>query len=521
MVRVWTRHRKNHLRNLSDKSSARRVTIADVQAPAKRTIALKIAHKGMGLIIIPFLFNCVWVLLLSGAVEKTSQLAELEHDQAVFIERLNPVMDYSYETRESFIAYLLTNKQIYWTRASEFMDKTRIALKNLSVLPRLTEGQKICTQELSEVLEGQFEQISRALKAADDPGAPSLVSDIEMSRSGVMSILTKDLGREDQIGKQRSSLEAARAEGEKNRQLVKVTVWLGMLGNLLLAAALILFFNKDMSQRLKLLVDNAQRLPRRQALNMLVSGDDELTYLDTAMHQAADDLQKAFDFRASLMQMVAHDLRSPLFSCRISLDIISDFDGDNLSPKGQKQLMAMNANLERLVNLINDLLFIEQFENDQLTLNLGPENMKEVIETSISAVAALADVKEITLVNSASKGYAEIDRERILQVLVNYLSNAIKFSPKGGTVEVSTAHVGNKLKVSVTDHGSGIRKEDAAKLFQKFFQAQDGKAAGGTGLGLAISKLIITSHGGEVGVNSEVGKGSTFWFSISASGSAA
>ena len=95
-----------------------------------------------------------------------------------------------------------------------------------------------------------------------------------------------------------------------------------------------------------------------------------------------------------------------------------------------------------------------------------------------------------------------------------WLYTTIKFSPRGSVIEVATAKVGNTLRVLVKDEGVGVSKEDAGRLFQKFVQSADGKKAGGSGLGLAISKLIVTSHGGSVGVDRPIGKGSIFWFSL-------
>jgi signal transduction histidine kinase len=277
---------------------------------------------------------------------------------------------------------------------------------------------------------------------------------------------------------------------------------------------LILVLNVNLSKRLAILVENAQRLPRKQQLNAPLSGADELSFLDGSLHQASVELYKAAEFRTSLMQMVAHDLRSPLFSCLIALEVILDSENENLTPKGQRQVEAMQRNLDRLIGLTNDLLLIEQYENDQLKLDLNPENIQEMVDQALTAVEALAKSKTVTLRNLAAREYVNVDRNRILQVLVNYLSNAIKFSPPDSIVEVSSDIQATKVRLVVRDHGKGLSVSDKNKLFQKFFQTADGKTAGGAGLGLAICKSIVKAHGGEVGVSSEVGRGASFWFSI-------
>jgi signal transduction histidine kinase len=123
-------------------------------------------------------------------------------------------------------------------------------------------------------------------------------------------------------------------------------------------------------------------------------------------------------------------------------------------------------------------------------------------------------LKNIEIKNEVSKEYANIDRNRILQVVTNLLSNAIKFSPSRGLIRVVSAKHEGEIEITVMDSGRGLAPEEKANLFQKFHQTNEGKKAGGSGLGLAISKLIIESHGGTVGVNSEPGKGSEFWFSV-------
>ncbi|HEY9715451.1 MAG TPA: sensor histidine kinase, partial [Chroococcales cyanobacterium] len=105
----------------------------------------------------------------------------------------------------------------------------------------------------------------------------------------------------------------------------------------------------------------------------------------------------------------------------------------------------------------------------------------------------------------------------VLQVVVNYLGNAIKFAPPDSKIEVSAQQIDSQVRVSVQDEGPGMTKDDQKKLFQKFYQTEDGKAEKGFGLGLAICKLIVESHGGKVGVESEPGKGACFWFKIDSS----
>jgi len=473
-----------------------------------------LVQKGLAIIIVPFLFSCAWLLLLGGIIQKTNQLADLEREQSLYIEHLNAVMDCSYRSRESLLAYLTTKNKKFLTRTDEWISRTRAAITELTGMPKLSTDQRDLASELGEAVEGQLGPIQELVKNGQGQNSDGLVRDFESMRSSITDVLGANDGAAEHIKKQRADLDQARLEVQKSSALANMIVLCGLSGNLMLTLIIVLLFSKSFSNRLKVLVENARRLPKKQELNAPLKGADELAYLDDSLHQTAVELHRAAEFRASLMQMVAHDLRSPLMSCMISLDIILDRESASLSEKGQKQLGAMQINLDRLIGLTNDLLLIEQYENDQLALDRGPENIKEIVEQAIAAVSALAQAKKLTVRNLAAQEYVNVDRNRIVQVVVNYLSNAIKFSPAEGSIEITSEVIPGRLTVSVRDHGKGLTKEEKAKLFQKFAQTKEGKTAGGAGLGLAICKSIVKAHGGSVGVSSESGKGAVFWFYV-------
>ncbi len=475
---------------------------------------LTLVQKGLALIVVPFLFNCAWLFILSGVLDKTNRLAEMEREQTLYIERLNAVMDCSYQYRESLLGYISTKRKKYLARTDQWINRTTAALSQLKSLPHLSTEQRTLAGELDEVLNGQLGQIRSLLKSGDDKSTDGLIQDLEGLRETIGQVLSGNIDISSHVLKQRSDLDSARRVLQDNNSKARTIVISGFCGNLLLTIILVLLLNRSLNTRLRMLVENAQRLPKRQQLNAPLTGADELAYLDTSLHHASDELQRASEFRASLMQMVAHDLRSPLFSCQISLEIILDRENRNLSTQGQQQIKAMQNSLERLIALVNDLLLVEQYESDQLSLDINAENIKEVIDQAIASVAGAAEAKKIMIKNMAAQEYVAIDRNRIMQVIINYLANAIKFSPDTSVIEISTELTAGKLKVSVRDHGCGISAADKHKLFQKFFQTDEGKNAGGAGLGLAICKSIIKAHGGDVGLASEVGKGAIFWFSL-------
>jgi signal transduction histidine kinase len=169
-----------------------------------------------------------------------------------------------------------------------------------------------------------------------------------------------------------------------------------------------------------------------------------------------------------------------------------------------------------LIGLINDILDIEKLEAGKLDMVFDNSPMQDILERSEQSTGSFATANGVKLEIIPSDVIVYADGDRIVQVLVNLLSNAIKFSPRDATVTVYTEYAAGFVQVRVVDRGRGIPDKFKKLLFQRFQQveASDAKKKGGTGLGLAICKGIIEQHGGQIGVESEEGKGSSFWFRI-------
>jgi Osmosensitive K+ channel histidine kinase len=232
------------------------------------------------------------------------------------------------------------------------------------------------------------------------------------------------------------------------------------------------------------------------------------------LHNAAQELKKASEHRQSLMEMVAHDLRSPLMSCQVSMEILKSDKMPELPPIATKQINAVQGNIRRVVEMVNDLLTMEKLEAGKLELELDEVNVQDMATEAIDSVAALAKERKVTIDNLCTPEIVEGDYKRLIQIILNYLSNAIKFSPAGGTISVYCGKEKGMVAIFVEDQGPGLEEEDQEHLFEKFYQAQDKERGKGFGLGLAICKLLAEAHGGSVGVESQLGKGSRFWLMI-------
>lgn len=231
--------------------------------------------------------------------------------------------------------------------------------------------------------------------------------------------------------------------------------------------------------------------------------------------KARAEAERAVKSREELVEVVSHDLRNPLTSMQMNSRLI-----DKLLPAEDTKIRDLNSRMLRSVkvmnNLIEDILNVTKMESGNVELEKAKKNIRETVSTAIELLSPIAVEKLVTLEmgDSSNDCEAVYDEGRILQVLSNLIGNSLKFTPEKGKICVSILKCGPEfVKISVHDTGPGIPKDHIPYIFDRFWQANQTKKMG-TGLGLAIVKGIITSHGGEIWVESEEGKGSEFIFTL-------
>lgn len=214
---------------------------------------------------------------------------------------------------------------------------------------------------------------------------------------------------------------------------------------------------------------------------------------------------------------VSHELRTPLTSIKGAMRIIEGGLAGTLSPRASELVRVASEETERLIRLVNDILDLRKIEEGKLELKFVDLPIDTLVTRAVEAVYGMTSETNIVVEQEVGLVTLKCDEDRILQVVVNLLSNALKFTPKGSTITLRTDFVGDALiRFSIIDQGNGIPPADLAKLFGRFQQldSSNTREKGGSGLGLAISKGIVEQHKGKIGVDSEVGKGSTFWFEL-------
>jgi PAS domain S-box-containing protein len=230
------------------------------------------------------------------------------------------------------------------------------------------------------------------------------------------------------------------------------------------------------------------------------------------------EVERATNMKSKFLASMSHELRTPLNAIVGFSDLLSDETPGPLNPKQKRFVSHIKQGSAHLLQLINDILDLSKIEAGLLELRCEDFRVKDTLPEVLSTIRPLAMAKNIRVEEKwDSQPVIYADRIRFKQILYNLLSNAVKFTPKDGRVEVACSpNAGNFISISVTDTGVGIRPEDHAMVFEEFRQveADTATAQQGTGLGLAITKRLVEQQGGQISIDSDLGRGSCFTFTL-------
>ena len=227
----------------------------------------------------------------------------------------------------------------------------------------------------------------------------------------------------------------------------------------------------------------------------------------------------AYKAKSQFVAIVSHELRTPLTSIKGSLDLISCGMLGPVPEKMQGILKIAAKNSERLADLINDILDLQKIEAGEISYRFAPVDVSQLIQDAIESHRGFADKQKVALVAECDPNLDSVvrgDEKRLMQVMSNMISNALKFSHENGKVTVSFERNGDRVRIKVKDTGVGIPEDSEEKVFGKFTQVDstDERDVGGTGLGMNISKKIVEHHDGEIGYDSKLGVGTTFYIDL-------
>ncbi len=275
---------------------------------------------------------------------------------------------------------------------------------------------------------------------------------------------------------------------------------------------------KSLSKRMIDFLDN------RYTYQFRVPKENEVGELELNFHSLAqrvlnniEELKSLDSAKSDFLNMASHELRTPLTSIKGSLILLQNGVIGEVNEKSKQLLGIAEVETDRLIRLINELLDLAKIEAGKFPLQQDWCSLDEVITNTLFSLEGLAATADVKLSYENKNKLVEIDKDRIQQVITNLMSNAIKYSPQKGTVRVAASlDNNNHILIEIIDQGKGISPEDQSLIFEKFRQASgpQNPIVKGTGLGLAIARAIVEEHGGEIGVHSRVGEGSTFHFTL-------
>jgi two-component system, OmpR family, phosphate regulon sensor histidine kinase PhoR len=244
-------------------------------------------------------------------------------------------------------------------------------------------------------------------------------------------------------------------------------------------------------------------------LNVMPTGQSLIVLQDlTRIHQLEQ-------VRRDFVSNVSHELRTPMSSLKALVETLEDGAIDD-KPAATKFLSQMDLEIDNLIQIVEELLELSRIESGKVPLKIVSITPKKIIDSAVSRMKLQAERAKITLSVKISRKVTEAraDPQKIEQVLINLIHNAIKFTPPGGRITLGVDENANQVILYVQDTGIGIAPDDLKRVFERFYKSDRARASKGTGLGLSISRHLVEAHGGNIWAESELGKGSTFYLSL-------
>jgi len=257
-----------------------------------------------------------------------------------------------------------------------------------------------------------------------------------------------------------------------------------------------------------------ESLPTKQFLGVIVTPlPSKKEFL--LVVQDLTRLRRLESFRRDFIANVSHELRTPITSLKALSETLIDGAIEDQTI-ARTFLQKMGTEIEKLAQMVEELVELSLIESGQARLHKQPSDIREVIEHSVNRLAPLAERGglSINLLMPQNLPQLMFDRDKIEQVMVNLIHNAIKFTAPGGRITISANQKPGQIEITIADTGIGISEEDLPRIFERFYKTDKSRSSSGTGLGLAIAKHIVQAHGGEIRVSSREGQGSTFYFTL-------
>jgi signal transduction histidine kinase len=477
---------------------------------------MKIMQMGLCLIAIPLVFGFAFILILENLMQTYRHVRNQSVNAINVCDQIYRVCDSVHALEYALFTQSATNALLEDRRAtvSKELSTLRDVAETNHQSPRIGENLTAIRQDWA-AFETALHQANPTVPAEfDHQGANVKAAPTEALHMALQK-LQLDLdnaGRGELIWSLNGNKDAREVDS-----YMQVVLVCALVMNVLLCPFAAFYFSHNLSKRLQVLIDNSERFAQDRVLLFPLGGADEITQADQVFREMAKTVTEAKQAQKEFIAMINHDIRTPLTALQATFALISEGIYGELSPEGAERARAAELTALELVSLIGQLLNLEKIKNGNLELQFAPVRLRSLINRASETLYGFIDFKNIRLNVSGDDLEVAGDEVRLTQLLVNLLSNAIKFAPEGSQIEVSISRVQNDwVEVGIEDSGEGIPAGMEDAIFERFSQLETEDAGGfaGSGLGLSICKQIVQAHRGEIGVKSEKGKGSVFWFRL-------
>jgi two-component system sensor histidine kinase GlrK len=462
----------------------------------------------------------IFLLILAVSVYMIYQLAQFENITHSILEVDHRIVDLGKKMTDSLLSQMRFEKKFMVVRDEELYDQFRLARDDFQKY--LTEVMYFADTDFQKELLSNVKTRHKNYQAlvAEEAAHVRAKQSYSPSEMIVEKEKTADRILENlqtlSIHSQQNTLEKIKKLEEARINARQLTM--GITAIALLAVVILSFFiTMSITYPIAMLIGKTRDIARGRFDGHLPrSAPPEIKELGVAFGSMYERLKTLDQMKSDFFSTISHELRTPLTSIKEGTSLLLEGVGGEITEKQKKLLRIISGESNRLIDLVNSSLDLSKMEAGMMIFHFTQADIIPLIQKVAGEMEPLAMAKKIRLQveNQEPLPPVKMDRERILQVLRNFLGNAVKFSLEGGEVRISTRRENGKMKVSVHDTGPGIPRENLGTIFEKFRQGpHENSATGkGTGLGLAIAKQIIAAHGGDIWAESELGQGSSFIF---------
>lgn len=472
-------------------------------------IQLNLSQKVLLLVAVPVCAELIFIVVLGLLLRQVEFENERSERSRAIVGSASNLTKATFDACANLIAYNLSKGSIFADSYERNINQIPMELKFLRRLVGNDQEELKSLERIEDNANRGLKLLIEAKSAADESGVPNLLQDT--AKGDIQKIITSLADEVDILVAREKKLDTTQPEDEsRSRSRIEYAIIGGIILNLIIAIVMTIYVNRSITNRLLQLIDNAKRFASGEPLLPPVGEADEITKLDGTFRDMAAQLTESNRLKQDFLEMVSHDVRTPLGSVSLSLQMM-DKAGDE-KKRGSYVAVALK-NIDQVIELLNELLDIHRLESDKLELLIVETSASEILDDAIERIAPLAENRGVKIVSPADPTTIKCDADRLIQVFINLLSNALKYSPEDSEITVDIEHSPEFVVVSIRDHGPGVPDEFKTRIFDRFQQVQrsDEIKHGGRGLGLAICKAIVEKHGGTIGVSDAEGGGSKFW----------